>query len=205
MSKKSKIMVRICPDCGTVYSEKHKRCEECGTRLSDPMENDSAMEQSDDIQEERETAKAIMTDPRNHHMAGDKEYDPGIRVTPAHIISGVIAIVVIVGMVACGIWYTYIVHQGLVKDTETMDMIKIMALTILLMVYVIFSSFKPNAMWVISHMRESLHYDKEPKPSEFGVIGTIVSNYFICLWGVAFLVITVLLVLAESGIYNIWA
>jgi len=61
---REKIMVRVCEKCGTIYSEKTKRCESCSSRLGDPIDNQYAPEIRRRVQQQKNEISEIIDDSR---------------------------------------------------------------------------------------------------------------------------------------------
>jgi len=197
------IKVRICKDCGTVYSEKTKRCETCGIRLGEPIDNDKAMDMSDDIMEENQRIKDIVSDRRNHGEAGGK-FDLGIEIGPGRIIAGVIGILAVLTAVAAVVMCVIFQNKGMIEVTDVGDFMKISMCSIFLAAVVIFDSLAPNAAWALTLSWKSVQYDGILTPSEYAILARQIADYMLGLLSLGAAVLDVLLLLQQAGICNIF-
>ncbi len=161
--------MRICKDCGTVYSLSKTRCETCGTRLSEPMENDSAIELSDDMLEEKERRDEIVKNSRgmvHDGLANDKDM-PSIPVTPARMAAGIIVCVAWVGALV----HTILLFSGITVRTGfvySWDILLMLLTTITVFPIgpiIALDSFAPSFTWALSHAFSHIYY-KNLEPTD---------------------------------------
>jgi len=173
---KKEIMVKVCPKCGIVNSEKADDCEACGTELGAPVTSSTAHKLSKQITKQNEKLRKAIADEK---FGGSVEKFPDIPVTTSRIIIGAIGCLVAVGLIVL------MVLSGLSDHKFAPELIMIGASGLMLVVIAILICLLPSAMWALEHAFYWMHYKEMPEPSDTNLVLQQVSCVILILLGIA--------------------
>ncbi len=168
--KNKKMMVKVCENCGIIYSVNDKVCEECEAELSGPVN--------------KETAKRI-----SETAGGIIDCDYVIPVDGWRKTVGIGSVLVMIGLLIIMFFHKYIINS----ENEHFTLILYIGgiILILIMLLVFFGSFYPNQYWAITkslYFFEQLFLKNEIEPSRFAIVFTQVLDTLYVLGGIAFIV-----------------
>lgn len=173
-----KVKVKVCKKCGLTFSEKTKVCEVCGTKLGEALDYEAAENLSEDITEQNEETKKKIANEKFGASAGDSS-NPGIEVTLAHKIIGIISVVIIAAiivlMIIAGASPRMLNNENIDGSFYGFNIGMIFIVGYLSTFY----CFWPNEFWMFNHMFDWIHYKETLTPSEFTLkCGPVVAAFF---------------------------
>lgn len=182
--KNGEIKVKVCKKCGLTFSEKTKVCEVCGSRLGDALDYEAAENLSEDITEQNEEKRKKIASEKYGTSAGDSS-NPGIEVSAAHKVIGIISTVIIAAIIVL------LIIAGASKNMLNNENIDgnfygfNIGMIFIVGYLSIFNCFWPNEFWMFNHMFDWIHYNENLTPTDFTVKCGPVVAAFIDVLGVA--------------------
>lgn len=173
-----KVKVKVCKKCGLTFSEKTKVCEVCGSKLGEALDYEAAEDLSEDITEQNEETKKKIANEKFGASAGDSS-NPGIEVSLAHkvigIISTVIIAAIIVLLIIAGASKTVLNNENIDGNFYGFNI----GMIFLVGYLGLFNCFWPNEFWMFNHMFDWIHYMEELTPTDFTIkCGPVVAAFF---------------------------
>lgn len=174
-----KVKVKVCKKCGLTFSEKTKVCEVCGSKLGEALDYEAAENLSEDIAEQNEEINKRIANEKYGSYAGEPTGHPGIEVTAAHKIIGVVSVIVIAALIAilifAGASKTMLNNENIDGNFYGFNI----GVIFLLGYLSVFYCFWPNEFWMFNHMFDWIHYNENLTPTDFTVkCGPVVAAFF---------------------------
>jgi len=184
--------VRICPDCGTIYSAKHKRCENCGTRLGEPVDNSDAGYMAACIRNDKSSRDNLIA---NRGIGGVPNNFPP---TPGSGFLGPAAIICAIGYIAVWIW-TLISPSDITLPFLSQELIAaipfINLFAVLLLAGFAIDCYCPSFFWTLDTIAHRIYYKNEPEPSAFSIFCAHATIWILTIAAILWLVAQIVLYL----------